>query len=801
MLGNLRYQQYITTEHQLSTAAIEYINQTRLSEPARAVGINARTNIVAAEVSMKMGCTITSESHAERSIATQFEFDPEILEYWEQPPAIEVLKADKRGSRRRRSYTADFLVLSSTGPVVKEVKTLEEVEKAVESEPQSWAKTDSGFDFIPAREAYQLLYGLRFEVIVVTRRDQIIAENIRILLASRDVPLYEPTLGLKIDSLLVNRPLWRLDELLNELELREFTALIQMIDIGRLSFDMASASLSDPDRCYVAGNSALIIGDSHNEIRELTTIKEADDFQQVDTSQMPSSKIAEKVLKRLARIESGEKSSSVRRWKKQIYEGKEKGLTPFQALIDADKNISGRKSKLHPSVKTFLDDFIENTSLTMRTESSQQIYFEYCIQANDIHPKAAPVSTQTFYSRLKQIAPELTGEAKGGKRMAMAMAPPSDPKERYLAPRLPWMKASVDHCQVKISLVVYEDQENIYVARPWLSVMIDVATSEVLAFSISFQPPSRRSCAKLIRECVRRHGKLPREILTDHGSDFISVYFRSLLAHCRVTHSLRPAGNPRAGAESEGFFGVYRKEWLSQRPGYAMSLKTLRAIDGKKSPDKYAVLTIEDLYQELSAYIQWRSSKPIGTASKASALVYQERLRLFPFIPISQEYDHDFVLATSVESREYKIDFQRGIHIKELHYNCPQLRVLQGVKSKAEVRIDPENPFVVYVRINGKWHGAQATDYNHYIGQGLAYRIAEGIRVYECSAMRRRISQHKGIIAAQMRHSFDLDVEQRLISDAEASRVEPSSGSFDSQSAETEDNFKVREIPSEGWSL
>ena len=180
MLENKRYQQYLTSEHKLSTPAIEYINQTRASEPARAVGIHARTNIVAAEVSMKMGCTITSESHAERSIATQFELDPEVLEYWEQPPTIEILKTDKRGSRRRRPYTADFLVLSSTGPVVKEVKTLEEAEQLVKSEPQNWAKTESGFDFIPAREAYQLQYGLRFEIVVVTRRDQRVAENIRI---------------------------------------------------------------------------------------------------------------------------------------------------------------------------------------------------------------------------------------------------------------------------------------------------------------------------------------------------------------------------------------------------------------------------------------------------------------------------------------------------------------------------------------------------------------------------------------------------------------------------------------------
>ncbi len=230
---------------------------------------------------------------------------------------------------------------------------------------------------------------------------------------------------------------------------------------------------------------------------------------------------------------------------------------------------------------------------------------------------------------------------------------------------------------------MFEDGDNIYVARPWLSVMIDVASSEVLAFAISFQDPSRRSCAKLIRECVRRHGKLPREILVDHGSDFTSVYFRSLLAHYRITHSLRPAANPRAGSEVERLFGEYRQQWLSQRPGFVFGLKTLRAIDGKYAPDKSAVLTIEDLYRELTAFLNWRSSKPRGAASQSSEVVYKELIEKFPFIPIGVEYNDEFVLATSVESSEYKIDFQRGIHIKNLHYYCPQLPIglLTGFRS------------------------------------------------------------------------------------------------------------------------
>jgi putative transposase len=751
---------------------------------------------------MKMGCTITSESHVERSVATQFEIDPNVLEFWEQPPIIEIRKTDKRGSRRRRPYTADFLVLSKTGPVVNEIKTLEEAENLVMSEPRNWVKTEKGFDFIPAREAFQLQYGLRFEVVVVSRRDQQIAENIRIQLAAQETPLYDPYQGMKTEKLLTEQPVWRLDELASELDLPDYTAVIQMIYVGRLAFDQASASLATPERCYVASNPALLAGISRYESDALLSIQATDGMKPIATELMPSSGVAERVLRRLQRIESGEKSSSIRRWKAQIAKGHKKGLAPFQALIDADKNLVGRSSKLTPEVKAFLDYFIDNVALLMRTESSLQIYYEYCSEAKEAHPDQAPVSTQTFYVRLAKIAPELVGQAKGGRRMALAMAAPTDPNQRHLAPLLPWMKTSVDHYKVDLFLVVFEDGDNIYVAKPWLSLMIDVASSEVLAFALSFQDPSRRSCAKLIRECVRRHGKLPREILVDHGSDFTSVYFRSLLAHYRITHSLRPVANPRAGSEVERFFGEYRQQWLSQRPGFVFGLKTLRAIDGKYTPDKFAALTVEDAYQELAAFLSWRSSKPRGAASKSASVIYKDLIEKFPFIPIKIEYDAEFVCATSVESSDYKIDFQRGIHIKDLHYYCSELRELQGVKTHAEVRIDPEIPYVIYVRINGKWCPAYNANYNRYVEWSLQKRIAEGILVYECSSIRRKVGMDKGLDLALIRKDFDKSKEDNILSrdsdfDGDLHRLKISE--VNEKKCDDEEIFNVRDIPTESW--
>ncbi len=798
MLNSYRFQQYVTSEHQLSAAAIEYITETRTSPPSRLVGVHARTNIVAAEVSTKMGFTVTSESHAERSIITQFELNPDVLEFWDQPPCIDVLKVNKRGSRRRNRYTPDFLVLLTSGPVVQEVKTLEEVEKLVLSDPNNWVRMDSGYDYIPAREAFQLQFGIRFEVVVATRRDQQISENIRILLASRDAPTYDSTLAKEVEKLLIEQPVWRLDELFTTLGLSVYTAAAQLIDVGRLSFDLASASLANPERCYVAAIPQLLSEMPNNECHALEAIQATDGMASVTTEMMPKSDAAKRVLRRLARIQSGEKTSSVRRWKKQVEQGREKGLTPFQALIDSDKNIVGRNAKLAPEVKSFLDYFIDNVALLMRTQSRLQCYSEYSLQSKEVHPNLKPVSTQTFYTAIAKMAPELVGQAIGGKRMSIAMSPPTDPTQRHLAPTLPWMKASLDHCKINLFLVIFEGQDNLYVARPWLSLMLDVATSEVLAFAISFQNPSRRSCAKLIRECVRRHERLPREILIDHGSDFTSVYFRSLLGNYGITHSLRPSGNPRAGSEVERFFGEYREQWLSQRPGYVPNHKTLREIDGKITPDKFSTLTVKDAYEELTAFIEWRSSKPRGAKSQSSYVIYHNLIEKFPFIPIRVEYDEEFVLATSVETSEYKIDFQRGIHIKNLHYYCPQIQRLQGFKSRTEVRIDPENPYVVYVQINNEWCPAYNSEHNIFIDRPLKERISEGVLVYECASFRRNISEQKGVELAGIRKYFDSsrgsqDSNKDCLSSDYSRKVECK------EEVHSEEVFDVRDIPIENW--
>jgi len=53
--------------------------------------------------------------------------------------------------------------------------------------------------------------------------------------------------------------------------------------------------------------------------------------------------------------------------------------------------------------------------------------------------------------------------------------------------------------------------------RPWLTVLIDAFSRRCLAFYLTFDEPSYRSCMMILRDCVRRHSRLPQTLVLDGG--------------------------------------------------------------------------------------------------------------------------------------------------------------------------------------------------------------------------------------------------------------------------------------------
>jgi transposase InsO family protein len=66
--------------------------------------------------------------------------------------------------------------------------------------------------------------------------------------------------------------------------------------------------------------------------------------------------------------------------------------------------------------------------------------------------------------------------------------------------------------------------------KPWLTMLIDAFSRRILSLFLTYDPPSYRSCMMVLRECVRRHERLPQILVVDGGAEFRSVYLDTLLA-------------------------------------------------------------------------------------------------------------------------------------------------------------------------------------------------------------------------------------------------------------------------------
>jgi putative transposase len=126
----------------------------------------------------------------------------------------------------------------------------------------------------------------------------------------------------------------------------------------------------------------------------------------------------------------------------------------------------------------------------------------------------------------------------------------------------PFELAHLDHTQLDVELVCSRTGRNL--GRPWATFLSDAFSRRLLAVCVAFDPPSYRACMLALRECVRRHQRLPEAIVVDGGPEFASIYFETLLAWYACAKKTRPAGRPRFGSVCERLDGSLNGFWWSR---------------------------------------------------------------------------------------------------------------------------------------------------------------------------------------------------------------------------------------------
>ncbi|MGB5633732.1 MAG: Tn7 transposase TnsA N-terminal domain-containing protein, partial [Waterburya sp.] len=165
----------------LPASTAELINSIRAAPPARRVQGRAG-NVSGTYPSRKMGVTIQFESHkVELWAIYQMEHDPEVLEFYDQPPAFSIKYQNKSGRKIGHYHTPDFFVLRKTGAAWEEWKTEAQLQQLSEKYPTRYQKTEDGSWVCPPGTAHAEPLGLNYYVRSDAELEPIFIQNLMFL--------------------------------------------------------------------------------------------------------------------------------------------------------------------------------------------------------------------------------------------------------------------------------------------------------------------------------------------------------------------------------------------------------------------------------------------------------------------------------------------------------------------------------------------------------------------------------------------------------------------------------------------
>ncbi|HXG28616.1 MAG TPA: DDE-type integrase/transposase/recombinase [Nevskiales bacterium] len=394
----------------------------------------------------------------------------------------------------------------------------------------------------------------------------------------------------------------------------------------------------------------------------------------------------------------------------------------YVGLLPQHKRKGRRGERLPASVLDLINEVAETKYEDLRSSTPWAVYGKFLELAEQ---RGIPTTSfKTFLARIRARPRAAQVRKREGDRAAYQveeffwLLEQSTPRHGSR----PFEIAHIDHTQLEIELVASKSGLNL--GRPWLTLMIDAHTRMVIAFCISFEKPSHRACMMVLRDCVRRYGRLPQFVVTDRGAEFLGAYFQTLLAAFRRSQKIRPAAQSRNGSVVERHFGVSQSQLIHNLRGNTKLMRNVRTVTKMVNPKSLAVWTLPDFIGLFDGWLREcyeASLHPALRMTPKQALEDGLRLsgyRKFTLIP----YDSMFELLTCPSTRNgrAKVLPSRGIKVNYLHYWNDAFRRPGVVNKRVAVRYDPYNAGVAYAYVEGQWLTCRSEYYHVFNGRTVS---------------------------------------------------------------------------------
>ena len=736
------------------------ISHIRSSAPARRVG-GGKRNVSGRYPSRKMGVTIQFESHRiELAAIYELERDSDVLEYYDQPPSFKLDYQSANGRRLGVLHTADFFVLRKDRAGWEECKTQDELDLLSQRNENRYCSDDGANWRCPPGESYSALYGLYYRVRSSRDIDWVFQRNIQFLedyfRGDGEVPAHARTAVIAHVNASPGLPL---DQLLHSTaQVASTDDVYSLIAAGGIYVNLRVASLTDAVKVSVYPDERMAVPrlqpaahESHAPAKASGTNAEAR-LARASESDLSTANMR---LRHVSDFLKGQESGAVvappgrtlRRWISS-YRKAESALGSGYIGLLPEPRRGNSTAKLPEESLALMGEFI---SIDYETLKQKTIYASWialklaCDKKGILFPsyktyRLAIRSRPAVEQTLKRQGPRAAYQQEAAYWELEFRTPPHGDR--------PFEIAHVDHTELDVESVCGRTGRGL--GRTWLTLLTDAFSRRILSLYLTFDAPSYRSCMMVLRECVRRHGRLPQILVVDGGREFQSTYFETLLARYEVTKKTRPPSKPRFGSVCERLFGTANTQFLHNLRGNTQLAVKVRQLSQSVNPKGQAIWPFEELQRRLAEYayeVYDTLSHPAFGASPRE--VFEAGLINTGTRAHRQIlYDHEFLVLTlpTTPRGTAKVVPGKGVQINYVYYWSDLFRDPEVEKQSVDVRYDPFDAGTAHAFVKGQWTECHSEHYAVFRGRSekeITLASQELRRVRQCHSQQFKVTASK----------------------------------------------------------
>jgi putative transposase len=735
---------------------------------------NFGCNVIGLFPSIKIGKSVEFESGTiERFIVFLLEICRHVVRFKEQPLTLQVPRENKMGVKVPQRYTPDFLAELDSGKFVfLEGKSEGKLQRHVDRGGTYYFQGSDGRWHDPAAE--EVCRNLGAEHMILTESDfcPTLMRNLHFLFEFIAPEKPDDVFGKKIRGRIARRR--DRTTTLQDLDLapEELAKLNCLIATGRIPSSINYRSIHDPEQflLFADGTTLLAWEQTQCQKRPLNlavfqmvegteflwrsepykcrkvhgdqvivqkgvktdtlslehlrlewengwlTFPSADFEVNSAAAKLPSGLALKAALYRLDVLEGAKTDVSnrtVREWRRIAREAEAAGVSVVDALAPKTKRRGFRLPRVDTESLRELDEFLRENYFVPHKPKAIFCFRKY--QQSQRNVGKTPVGKSTFFRRIKTLRDLLNGKRIGKKKLYSMLAglhdyngnPVLDPEGEFA-----FAVGQVD--STPIDVVVLNKKGELVTRRIWLTVLIDAHSRFILGWYLSFRNPSKVSCSMVIRDCIRRHGRVPHTIIVDNGSEFHSHFFRRIVIGLGSELLYRPPHMPRHGAISERFFRTANDGLFHNLEGNTQHLKDPRSMGPDVDPRRYAIETFESLYQKFEHWVlNYYHHRPHQGLGATPNQVFQDSCaRTGILLRNTVKVDQRFLCETAIEIESTTRQLHTNwVVVNNIRYKSNELRDTKYVGTNVEVRWDPEDVRVVYVLLGEKWIVAKSSHF------------------------------------------------------------------------------------------